>query len=80
MNTRGILAVGIIVFCFVFPSRNIVFHNKNYSIVYLTLPLKNNIKKVYDRKAQKYRDLVSDILDNENIMWSDLIWSEIGSR
>ena len=37
-----------------------------------------NIQKAHDRKAQKYRDLVSDILDNG--FTCDLTCFEIGSR
>ena len=33
-------------------------------LVELTVSFENNIQKAHDCKAQKYRDLVSDILDN----------------
>ena len=42
------------------------------------MPFEKNIQKAHDRKAQKYRDLVSDILDNG--FTCDLTCFEIGSR
>ena len=56
-------------------------HNKKDNIIHLvelTVPFESNIQKVHDRKAKKYRDLVSDILDNE--FTCDLTCFEIGSR
>ena len=60
---------------------DMVFYNKKDNTIHLvelTVPFENNIQKAHDRKAQKYRDLVSDILDNGFIC--DLTCFEIGSR
>ena len=53
-------------------------NNNTIHLVELTVPFENNIQKAHDRKAQKYRDLVSDILDNG--FTCDLTCFEIGSR
>ena len=52
--------------------------DNNIHLIELTVPFENNIQKAHDRKAQKYRDLVSDILDNG--LTCDPICFEIGSR
>ena len=57
------------------------FYNKKDNTIHLvelTVPFKNNIQKAQDRKAQKYTDLVSDILDNGSTC--NLTCFEITSR
>ena len=77
-TTGGTLPVDVIVSKL---KPDMVFYNKKDNTVHLvelTVPFEKNIQKAHDRKAQKYRDLVSDILDNG--FTCDLTCFEIGSR
>ena len=77
-TTGGTLPVDVIVSKL---KPDMVFYNKKDNTIHLvelTVPFEKNIQKAHDRKAQKYRDLVSDILDNG--FTCDLTCFEIGSR
>ena len=70
-TTGGTLPVDVIVSKL---KPDMVFYNKKDNTIHLvelTVPFETNIQKAHDRKAQKYRDLVSDIFF---IMDSPVIW------